>query len=94
MLDIDVSMVDELQEINDQINDLKHRKTLIENTIKDLIGDNKGIETETKRITWVRSARSSFDKKAFEEANPGVIQDYMKTSVTNGGLRISVKKGA
>lgn len=94
MLDMDVSMIDELQEINDQINDLKHRKTLIENTIKDLIGDNKGIETETKRITWVRSARSSFDKKAFEEANPGVIQDYMKTSVTNGGIRISVKKGA
>ena len=94
MLDMDVSMIDELQEIKDQMDDLKHRKTLIENTIKDLIGDNKGIETETKRITWVRSTRSSFDKKAFEEANPGVIQDYMKTSVTNGGLRISVKKGA
>lgn len=94
MLDEDVSMLDELREIKDQINDLKHRKTLIENTIKDLIGDNKGIETETKRITWVRSVRSSFDKKTFEEANPGVIQDYMKTSVTNGGIRISVKKGA
>lgn len=94
MLDEDVSMLDELQEIKDQMDDLKHRKTLIENQIKDLIGDNKGIETETKRITWVRSTRSSFDKKAFEEANPGVIQGYMKTSVTNGGIRISVKKGA
>lgn len=94
MLDEDVSMLDELQEIKDQMDDLKHRKTLIENQIKDLIGDNKGIETETKRITWVRSTRSSFDKKAFDAAHPGITQDYMETSVTNGGLRISVKKGA
>lgn len=94
MLDEDVSMLDELQEIKDQMDDLKHRKTLIENQIKDLIGDNKGIETETKRITWVRSTRSSFDKKAFDAAHPGIINDYMKTSVTNGGIRISVKKGA
>lgn len=94
MLDEDVSMLDELQEIKDQIDDLKHRKTLIENTIKDIIGDNKGIETETRRITWVRSTRSSFDKKAFDAAHPGITNDYMKTSVTNGGIRISVKKGA
>ena len=94
MLDEDVSMLDELQEIKDQMDDLKHRKVLIENQIKDLIGDNKGIETETKRITWVRSTRSSFDKKAFDAAHPGITQDYMKTSVTNGGIRISVKKGA
>ena len=94
MLDDDVFILDELADIKKQIDELKHQKTLIENTIKDLIGDNKGIETETKRITWVRSTRSSFDKKAFEAAHPGVIQDYMKTSVTNGGLRVSVKKGA
>lgn len=94
MLDEDVSMLDELQEIKDQMDDLKYRKTLIENQIKDLIGDNKGIETETKRITWVRSTRSSFDKKAFDAAHPGITNDYMKTSVTNGGIRISVKKGA
>lgn len=94
MLDEDVSMLDELQEIKDQMDDLKHRKTLIENQIKDLIGDNKGIETETKRVTWVRSTRSSFDKKAFDAAHPGITNDYMKTSITNGGIRISVKKGA
>lgn len=94
MLDEDVSMIDELQAIKDQIDDLKHQKTLIENKIKELIGSNKGIETETKRVTWVRSVRSSFDKKAFDEAHPGITQDYMKTSVTNGGLRISEKKGA
>lgn len=94
MLDEDVSMLDELQEIKDQMDDLRHRKTLIENQIKDLIGDNKGIETETKRITWVRSTRSSFDKKAFDQAHPGITNDYMKTSVTNGGIRVSAKKGA
>ncbi|MFR7746817.1 MAG: YqaJ viral recombinase family protein [Eggerthellaceae bacterium] len=94
MLDEDVSMIDELQAIKDQIDDLNHQKTLIENKIKELIGSNKGIETETKRVTWVRSVRSSFDKKAFDEAHPGITQDYMKISVTNGGLRISEKKGA
>ena len=94
MLDEDVSMLDELQAIKDQIDDLKHQKMFIENKIKELIGNNKGIETETKRVTWVRSVRSSFDKKAFDEAHPGITQDYMKTSVTNGGLRISEKKGA
>lgn len=94
MLDDDVFILDELADIKKQIDELKHQKTLIENTIKDIIGDNKGIETETKRITWVRSTRSSFDKKAFDAAHPGITNDYMKTSVTNGGIRISVKKGA
>lgn len=94
LLDSDVSMIDELTSIKSQIDALKQKKTFIENQIKDLIGDARGIETETRRITWTRSARSSFDRKAFEQANPGVIQDYMKTSVTNGGLRISEKKGA
>lgn len=95
MLDDDISdLFDDLQEINDQLADLKHHKTLTENKLKDLIGDNKGIETETKRITWVRYTRSSFDKKAFDAAHPGITNDYMKTSVTNGGIRISVKKGA
>lgn len=94
MLDEDVSMLDELREIKDRMDDLKHRKTLIENQIKDLIGDAKGIETETKRITWVRSTRSSFDKKAFDQAHPGITNDYMKTSVANGGIRVSAKKGA
>lgn len=94
MLDMDLGMLDELQQIKDQIDDLKHEKTLIENQLKDIIGDYKGIETETRKVTWVRSVRSSFDKKAFDQAHPGITQDYMKTSVTNGGLRISVKKGA
>ena len=94
MLDADVSMVDDLQKIKSQIDELNKRKMMIENTIKDLIGDNKGIETESKRITWVRSTRSSFDKKAFDAAHPGLTQDYIKTSVTNGGIRISVKKEA
>lgn len=93
MLDMDLGMLDELQQIKDQIDDLKHEKTLIENQLKDIIGDYKGIETETRKVTWVRSVRSSFDKKAFDQAHPGITQDYMKTSVTNGGLRISVKKG-
>lgn len=92
MLDMDVTMVDELQGIKKQISELKKKQTLIENRIKDIIGDNKGIETETKRITWVRSTRSSFDKKAFDQAHPGLTLDYMKTSVTNGGLRITEKK--
>lgn len=94
MLDMDLGMLDELQQIKDQIDDLKHAKTLIENQLKDIIGDYKGIETETRKVTWVRSVRSSFDKKAFDQAHPGITQDYMKTNVTNGGLRISVKKGA
>ena len=94
MLDSDISILDELQQIKEEMDTLKKKKTLIENTIKDLIGDNKGIETETRKVTWVRSVRSSFDKKAFDQAHPGITQDYMKTSVTNGGLRISVKKGA
>lgn len=94
MLDMDLGMLDELQQIKDQIDDLKHEKTLIENQLKDIIGDYKGIETETRKVTWVRSVRSSFDKKAFDQAHPGITQDHMKTNVTNGGLRISVKKGA
>lgn len=93
MLDSDVSMVGELREIKEEIERLKKRKTLIENRIKDMVGDAKGIETETMRITWTRSTRSSFDRAAFEAAHPGILQDYTKTSVTNGGIRIAAKKG-
>lgn len=93
MSDLDMPSLAKLQEIKDHIEDLTHDKRLIESQLKDMIGDAKGIETETHRVTWVRSTRSSFDRKAFDLAHPGLTQAYTKTSVTNGGLRITERKG-
>lgn len=91
-LDGDIPAVDEVAAIKSEISALESRKRVLEGSIKALIGDAKGIETPTRRITWVRSTRSSFDRAAFEEAHPGLLAEYVRTSRTDGGLRVSGKK--
>lgn len=93
-LDADIDL-ERLQEIKADIKRLEAEKTKIENNIKALIGDAKGIETESSRITWSRSFTSMFEKKRFLTDHPELaeaFEAYTTTKPRNGGLRISARK--
>lgn len=94
MLDEDVDAFGDLAGVKAGIARLEKEKRAIESAIKARVGDARGIETPTRRITWSRTSRKTFDRKAFDEAHPGMAGQYMKTSTADGGIRVSVKKGA
>lgn len=91
-LDGDLPNVDELEGIKQQIKQLTERKKLIENQLRLLIGKSKGVETPTKKITWVRSTRTTFDSKAFREECPEDAERFMASKVVDGGIRIKRKE--
>ena len=91
-LDGDIPDVGELEFIKHQIKELTERKKLIENQLRLAIGKNKGLETETRRLTWVRSTRSTFDAKRFREECPEIAERYMVAKVVDGGIRIKRKE--
>ena len=90
-LDADIDL-ERLQEIKAEIKRLETEKAKIENNIKALIGDAKGIETESSRITWVRSEANKIDAKALTAEAPELAKKYTTTYTRNGGLRISARK--
>lgn len=74
MLDSELPWLDELAETKRAAKEAGEAARRMENQLHQLIGSDKGIETETKRVTWVRSMRNG--------------------KLTNGGIRITEKKGA
>lgn len=92
MLDEDVPGLDELAEIKAEMDALKRRKDAIENNLREIIGMTRGIETEARRVTWVRSVRTSYDYDALDAEHPGLRDQYRKTSITNGGIRVAERK--
>lgn len=61
----------------------------IQNALKKRIGDHKGIQTPTFKVSWVRSETTRFDQKAFREANPELAEKYTQAVPRDGGLRIT-----
>ena len=55
--------------------------------LKGVIGDNKGLETRTGRLTWNRFERSSFDTKRFRSEHPDMVKVYTTKKLSDGGLR-------
>lgn len=95
MLDADVPYLDEYIQLKEQEKAIKERKQLIENKLKDAIGDNKGLQTETRRVTWSRSFTQMFDKKRFLEEHPEITEAFeacTSPKPRNNGLRISARK--
>lgn len=92
MLDEDVPGLDELAAIKAEMDALKRRKDAIENNLREIIGMTRGIETEARRVTWVRSVRTSYDYDALDAEHPGLRDQYRKTSITNGGIRVAERK--
>lgn len=64
----------------------------IENQLKQIIGNSRGIITPNRRITWVRSSYTAFDRKALQEEQPEVYERYCETRERDGGVRIREKE--
>lgn len=92
VLNSDAPEVKELVTVKAEIKALKEREDELVNVLKQLIGEKKGIITESYRISWPRSESMRFDSKRFREDNPDVYADYMVKSVRDGGLKISEVK--
>lgn len=93
-LDEDVPQIKALEEITKAIKDAEAEKKRLCNELKDMIGDAKGIETPTVKVTWPRSEYASFDSKAFKAAEPELAAKYTTVKPKDGGIRTTVKKGA
>ena len=64
----------------------------IENQLKAIIGDSRGILTPTRKITWLRGTYTAFDKKALQQEQPEVYERYCEVRERDGGMRITDKK--
>lgn len=94
MLDDDVPQLEELEKVSATIKELEAEKKRLANEIKGIIGDAKGLQTPTQRVTWQRSEYTSFDSKAFKADEPELAKKYETTKTRDGGLRMTAKKGA
>lgn len=76
----------------EEIKRLESENKLIENNIKNLIGDAKGLMTDAHKITWTRSQATKFDKDKLLVDHPEFTDQYKTTYTRNGGLRITARK--
>ena len=94
MLDEDVPQIEELERVGATIKKLEEQKKRLTNELKDRIGDAKGIETPTFKVTWIRSESASFDSKRFKAEEPELASKYTTVKPKDGGIRMTAKKGA
>lgn len=94
MLDEDVPQIAALEEVTKAIKEAEAEKKRLCNELKDMIGDAKGIETPTCKVTWPRSEYVSFDTKAFKAAEPEMAKRFEVVKTRDGGIRTTAKKGA
>lgn len=80
--------IEEIQNIKTEIKELTTKKDELENSIKKLIGNNKGLYSDVYQVTWLRSESESFDKKSFQEEHPDLYTNYTNKKTRNMGLRI------
>ena len=55
--------------------------------LKDVIGDNRGLESKNGRLTWNRFERGTFDSKSFRSEHPEMFKTYTIKRLSDGGLR-------
>lgn len=53
-----------------------------------LIGDSKGLLTDTSVVTWSRGSSTRLDTKRLRDEMPEVYERYQREFTRNGGLRI------
>ncbi len=56
--------------------------------LKEQIGEASGWDTPDFRVTWRRFERSRFDAKAFDRDHPGMRDEYVTKTMTDGGLMV------
>ena len=60
--------------------------------LKDVIGDNRGIDFTAGRLTWQRSERRRLDSKRLRSERPDIADEYTTSSMADGGLRWKPRK--
>ena len=76
------------QDAADREKSAKADKTEATAKLMTIIGENKAIETDVARVTWVRGMRDRFDLKRFRAEHPDLYEQYTHSYMQNGGLRI------
>lgn len=54
-----------------------------------VIGENRGLITDTAKVTWVRSEYDKLDTKRLKAEQPDLFAAYSTRETRNGGLRVS-----
>lgn len=88
-LDEDFPEIKRLQTLRKARDEADSQIRELQNALKKRIGDHKGIQTPTFKVSWVRSESTRFDQKAFREANPALAEEYTQTVPRDGGIRIT-----
>lgn len=94
MLDDELPQLEMLEKQKELKKGVEEQIRFYENEVKAAIGDAAGIETETRRVKWVRSTYSKLDTKLLSAEHPEIVSEYTVAAKRDGGLRISKKKGA
>lgn len=90
VIDSDVDeRIAEYQGAQERCKAAEDEKRLAANALMKVIGDSKGIVTDTSRVTWVRTERTSVDAKMLAELAPEVYEQVTTRKTTSGGIRIS-----
>lgn len=94
MLDEDLPQIAQLESVKKALDEMEVEKKRLANELKNIIGDAKGIQTPTVKVTWQRSECASFDSKAFKAAEPELAKKFEVIKTRDGGIRMTAKKGA
>jgi len=89
VLDADLPILGERIALGAEKKSLDARIKAIDNELRSLIGDAKGIESESVRCTWVRSRAKKFDEKRLKEERPEIYECYEEEYDRDGGMRLS-----
>lgn len=82
-------LIEQYLDASERESKAKADKRNASNKICALIKDNNGLLTSNKRVTWVRSERTTIDTDRLREEHPDIADEYTKTNFVSGGLRIA-----
>ena len=77
--DLDESL-SRYDEIVSNMSKLKSEKEMIEQNIMSLMKENEIAYVKSRKITWKKIERTSFDAKALKEEDPEIYNKYSKTT--------------
>lgn len=83
-----IDAISAYQDASQREKQAKEDKTKAAATLTGLIGKAKGIVTDVAKVTWVRSNSTRFDAKAFAKDHPNLYEQYSRSYVRNGGIRV------
>ncbi|NRG47356.1 YqaJ viral recombinase family protein [Bacillus sp. CRN 9] len=72
------TLIDALDQVNEELKQLETQKKEYENKIKDLMGDNEKAVAGDRLITWKSISSNRFDSKGFQKEYPELYNKYAK----------------